>query len=287
MRPAMTPALRQATMVVAASLGFVVGTAHGDAQVIGADTVGAEAVEVRRIPAPEAHQGVAADGAYLYVVDNRTIGKYDKGSGERVGGWEGSATGPIRHLNAGLVRDGLLYAVHSNYPELPMASSIEIFHTESMEHVGSHSFGIHGGSATWLDLRDGDWWVAFVHYENQGGLPDRGVEWSTLERFDTEWRRKAGYVFPPALVDRFRPWSNSGGIWTRDGLLYLTGHDEPELYVVRLPRAGSELEWIGTIPAPIAGQGIAADPDDPHTFYGIDRASREVVVFRVVEAVNP
>lgn len=239
------------------------------------------AVEVRRVPAPEARQGVAADALYLYVIDNRTIGKYEKSSGARVGGWAGPASGPIQHLNAGIVRDGRLYAVHSNYPNLPMVSSIEIFDVGTMEHVGSHSFGIHSGSATWLDVREGEWWVAFVHYDNRGGYPDRGVEWSTVERFDIEWRRLAGYVFPTELVDRFRPYSNSGGFWTPGGLLLLTGHDEPELYVARLPNAGSALEWLGTIPAPITGQGIARDPSDPELFYGIDRPRTEVVVFRI------
>jgi hypothetical protein len=242
------------------------------------------ATEVRRIFAPEARQAVAADERHLYVIDNRTIGKYEKVTGTRVGGWAGPADGAIQHLNAGIVRDGRLYSVNSNYPQTPMVSSIEIWDTESMRHVGSHSFGIHSGSATWADLRDGEWWVAFVHYDDRGGVTGRGVEWSTLERFDAQWRRTGGYVFPPRLVERFRPYSNSGGIWTESGMLYLTGHDEPELYVARLPEAGSVLEWIGTIAAPIAGQGIASDPADPRLLYGIERATTEVVEFRISDS---
>jgi hypothetical protein len=28
----------------------------------------------------------------------------------------------------------------------------------TMEHVDTHSFGIHQGSATWVDRHDGSWW---------------------------------------------------------------------------------------------------------------------------------
>ena len=91
------------------------------------------------------------DADHFYAITNRRIGKYDKRSGEQVGFWEGEAEGPIIHLDGGIVLDGQLYCAHSNYPGVPMVSSTEIFDTETMDHVGSHSFGIFGGSATWLD----------------------------------------------------------------------------------------------------------------------------------------
>jgi hypothetical protein len=248
-----------------------------------APPVTAEAVEVRRIPAREANQGVAADDRFLYVIDNQAIGKYEKESGARVGGWSSPDDGPIQHLNAGIVREGRLYVAHSNYPAVPMVSSIEIFDVETMRHVDSHSFGIHGGSATWIDFHDGSWWVAFVNYDGRGGVPGRGVEWSTVERFDAEWRQTGGWVFPAALIERFRPYSNSGGFWSADGQLYLTGHDAAEIYTMRLPPAGSTLEWTGTIAAPIAGQGIAGDPIQAGIVYAIDRGRREVIVAKMPE----
>lgn len=239
------------------------------------------AVALRRFPAAEANQGVVADQRHLYVIDNRAIGKYDKATGARVGEWKGAQDGPIQHLNAGVVRDGHLYVAHSNYPGVPMVSSIEVWDTETLRHVDSHSFGIHSGSATWIDHRAGSWWVAFVNYENRGGVPGRGVEWSTVERFDADWRQTGGWVFPEALVARFRPYSNSGGFWGDDGLLYLTGHDAAEIYTLRLPSAGSVLEWTGTIAAPIQGQGIGGDPTVRDLLYAIDRRRREVIVVRL------
>lgn len=242
------------------------------------------AVEVGRIAAAEANQGVVADQRYLYVIDNRTIGKYDKATGTRLAVWQGAEDGPVQHLNAGVVRDGRLYVAHSNYPGVPMVSSIEVWDTETLRHVDSHSFGIHSGSATWIDHRAGSWWVAFVNYENRGGVPGRGVDWSTVERFDTEWRQTGGWIFPAALVARFRPYSNSGGFWGDDGLLYLTGHDAAEIYTLRLPSAGSVLEWTGTIAAPIQGQGIGKDPAARDVVYAIDRRRREVIVVQLPES---
>jgi len=160
--------------------------------------------EIRRFTAIEARQAVAVDGRYFYAIGNRRIGKYDKHSGQRVGTWEGPRDGPIVHLNSGVVLDGLLYCAHSNFPGLPMVSSIEIFQTETLEHVGSHSFGMVGGSATWIDRRDGYWWVAFAHYAGRGGEPGKGPEWTTLLKFDQQWHRVGGYNFPPQTCRAIR-----------------------------------------------------------------------------------
>lgn len=113
--------------------------------------------EIVRFAAPEAVQGVAVDERYFYAIANRAIGKYDKKTGQRVKKWEDAAGGPFIHLDSGVVIDRLLYCAHSNSPEIPMASSIEIFDTVTLNHVGSHSFGIFGDSATWINRWDGYW----------------------------------------------------------------------------------------------------------------------------------
>jgi hypothetical protein len=54
--------------------------------------------------------------------------------------------------------------------------------------------------------------------------------------------------------------SSSGGSFGPDGWLYITGHDVPAVYVVKLPSAGDVVIWVATIYAgDIAGQGIAWD----------------------------
>jgi hypothetical protein len=75
--------------------------------------------------------------------------------------------------------------------------------------------------------------------------------------------------------------SISGGSWGPDGLLYVSGHDHPEVYGMRLPKMGSILELVKTIPVNIAGQGIAWDRSTPDTLYGIVRGTKEVVVSKL------
>ena len=44
----------------------------------------------------------------------------------------GRQEGTVLHLDSAMVRDGKIYAAHSNYPDWPMTSSLEIFDAETM-----------------------------------------------------------------------------------------------------------------------------------------------------------
>ena len=247
--------------------------------------------ELRRFKAPEAGQGVAVDREFFYAINNHTIGKYRKASGERVAGWEGGAGGEIIHLNAGFVREGRIYGVHSNYPGVPMLSSLEFFDTATLTHVGSHSFGRMDGSFTWLDRAPsaatsaaaGRWIACFVHYGNRAAEPNRDVGWTQIIAMDEEWRRTAGWALPADLLGRFggRGYSASGGAFGPGGFLYLTGHDNPELYVVEFPQAGSVLKWIATVPFPSEGQAFCWDPHEAGVLYSVLKRTKEVIVGRV------
>ncbi|MFB6248814.1 MAG: hypothetical protein ABEL97_09610 [Salinibacter sp.] len=224
----------------------------------------------RQMSAEEAHQAVAVDANYVYAITNRAIGKYDKETGERVGGWSGAEEGPITHLNSGVVIGDTLYCAHSNYPGVPMVGSIEMWDTDTMQHVGSHSFGVYEGSVAWVDVHEGSWWVAFVHYGRRvdgsgagGAVGGKGPDWSTLVEFGPDWERRQGFVFPTDVVDRVRPYSFSGGAWGPDGHLYVTGHDGTTVYELGLPEAGSQLRFLAVHDFPGEGQGIAWDPERP------------------------
>jgi len=56
--------------------------------------------------------------------------------------WKGPKEGPILHMDSALVKDGRIYTAHSNYPEWPMTSSLEVWDAATLEHVATHSFGI-------------------------------------------------------------------------------------------------------------------------------------------------
>jgi len=240
-------------------------------------------VEVRRYDAPAARQAVAVDAEHFFAISNRVVERFERGSGALVRRWQGPADGPIVHLNSGVVLDGVLYCAHSNYPAVPMRSSIERFDAETLRHLGRRLLPDAPGSATWVDRHDGAWWVGFAHYAGRGGVAGKGPEATTLVRFDDDWRAVGAWRYPASVIERFGRYSSSGGAWGPGGLLYVTGHDAPEVYALRLPETGSVLDRVAVLPAPIAGQGIAFDPRRPATLWGIVRRLREV---RVMEPVR-
>ncbi|MSU25336.1 MAG: cycloisomerase [Opitutus sp.] len=239
--------------------------------------------ELRRFPAPEARQGVAVDREFFYAIGNHELGRYRKATGERVANWTGPAGGEIIHLNAGIIFDGKLHGVHSNYPGVPMLSSLEIFDCATLKHIGTHSFGRMDGSFTWLDRKANRWLACFVHYGDRGAEPNRDGAWTQIIEFDDEWRRTAAWALPPDLIARFggRGYSASGGAFGPGGHLYLTGHDNTELYVVDFPRAGSVMKWIATIPISAEGQAFCFDPTQPDMLYTVLKRTKEVIVGRV------
>lgn len=236
--------------------------------------------ELRRFPAKEAHQGVAVDEAHFYAITNRAIGKYRKSDGGLVEAWEDEESGPFLHLNAGLVVEGRLYAAHSNFPRRPEESRLDVFETGPLRHVESIDLEDAPGSLTWI-VPDGEGWLAcFAHYRR-----DSDPALSRVVRFDTEFAPLASWVFPADLIERFAGYSGSCGAYGPEGLLYVTGHDARELYVLAPPdEAREELEWIDTIPISAPGQAFAWDPAEPGIFYGIERRTREVIVSRISRA---
>jgi hypothetical protein len=237
--------------------------------------------ELRRIPAPEANQGVAADARFLYAIDNSAIAQYDKQSGKRLAEWRCERGKPLIHLDGGVIRDGVLWCAHSNYPGVPMTSSIETWDAATLRHTGSHSFGIFAGSATWIDFHDGFRYVTFAHYRGASDETSRDPRWTSLIQFDSGWNQRQSWIYPAELIAKLGDYSISGGVFTRDGKLLCTGHDNPEVYVLSFPTGGSTLVLEESIPMPMNGQGIAIDPSDPAILYGIDRRRREIVVTRL------
>lgn len=233
-------------------------------------------LELRRFKATEANQGVAVDREFFYAITNAAIGKYRKGTGERVGGWQGEKNGHIKHLNAGVVIGDKLYCAHSNFPELPEQSSVEIWDTATMQHIGEHRFDKPPGSLTWVVRRGDAWFACFAHYKKTS---DPAL--TRVVKFDAEWKPLATWGFPAALIEKFAGNSSSGGAFGPDGHLFVTGHDARELYVIDVPEKGGELIWRSTIPISTAGQAFAWDPNEADVLYAIERKSKEVVVSRI------
>ena len=229
-----------------------------------------------------AKQAVAVDRQYFYVINNDAVSKYRKETGKLTAEWH-DGQHILKHMNSGVVLNNKLYCAHSNYPDCPMASSIEVFDTRTLQPVETHSFGIQFGSATWIDYYQGSWWVCFAHYTGKGSCEGKDNSWTQLIQFDTAWHPVAGWIFPGELIARFNGRSNSGGAWGDDGKLYVTGHDAKELYVLSLPERASTLKMERILPMEAEGQGIAFDRSikDKTIIYGIKRAADQVVIMEL------
>lgn len=238
------------------------------------------ALEVRRFPAPEARQGAAAGDRHVYAIDNSQIAQYDKASGRRLRVWTGDPA-RYQHLNSCSVVDRSLVCAASNYPNVPMASSIETFDAETLRPLSSLSLGRGHGSLTWIDWHAGSWWACFANYDRRGGEPGRDHRWTRLVRYSADFREQGAWLFPKKVLKRLAPRSSSGGAWNEDGLLYVTGHDRRELYAMRVPATGSRLDLVAIIPTVTAGQAVDWDPISPRILWSVDRSSRAVVASRV------
>lgn len=241
-----------------------------------------QAEEIARFAAEEAHQGVAVDATHFYAVDNAAIGKYDKATGRRMARWQGAAGGPFVHLNScKAISGGLLRCAHSNSPHQPTASSVEIFETEPLHPLRSIALGLLPGALTWIAEDAEGLWLLLARYDSR--TPEHGTPYTRLVHADNKWRTNRGWALPRSVLDRMTPGSASGGAWGPDGLLYVTGHDRCEMYVLARPAGDPVLVHVATIDVPVAGQAFAFDPArlDERIVYGVSRPRREVVVFRL------
>ncbi|MBA4165793.1 MAG: hypothetical protein C0510_14410 [Erythrobacter sp.] len=251
--------------------------------------VSAPATVLQHWQVPEARQGAAVDGAHFYAITNARIGKYRRSDGVKVAEWVGDAEAAragrrIVHINSCAVIAAELVCAHSNFPNLPMASSVEVFDTETLRHIRSVPLGLRAGSLTWLDRHEGHWWAGFANYGGRGGEPGRDHRFTRIVQLNEDWQEIASYALPAELLAALTPMSSSGGAFGPDGLLYVTGHDEGELYQLRFPKQGAVLEWVGTVPAPLEGQAWAWDKASTNgsaRIFGIRRSTSEVMEFQL------
>lgn len=235
---------------------------------------------ISRVAAPEAGQGVAVDAGSIYAVDNSQIARYDRKTGAKVAHFKGD---PVKfpHMNSCALIGAELVCAASNYPATPMQSQVEVFDPKTLAHLRTVPLGRQPGSLTFVDRRSGSWWAGFANYDGRGGEPGRDHKFTTLVRFDDQWRPLDSWTFPPQVLARMAPSSASGGAFSADGRLYVTGHDRPELYVLEAPKGGGVLKLVATMAISVEGQAIAFDRSAPGVLFGISRTKREVVAMKL------
>ena len=239
---------------------------------------------IRAYEAPEARQGVAVDARYFYAVVNTVIGKYDKETGERIARWAGPRGGLISHLNACFAERDALWCANSNFPETPMASSVEVFNSADLSHRFSHSLGIMDeGSLTFIERYGRGWLAGFAHYDTDGGLTYKDAAFAGIVFFDSDWRRTGGYALPKSVLENMAPQAASGGAIGPDGLLYVFGHSKPEMYVLAKPAMGPALIHVATISIDARGQAFDWDESQDRVLFAIDRPTGTVRAFEMPE----
>jgi len=243
------------------------------------------AKQIREYNTPEARQGVAVDDKYVYAIVNSIIGKYDKKTGELLARWTSPKGGPIRHINSCYAAQDKLWCSNSNFPEVPMGSSVEVIDTKTMQHVESHSLGLlDEGSLTFFEPYQDGFIAGFAHYEGTGGTGFKNNRYGSIFTYDARWRRTGGWLIPESVLERMAPHAASGGSIGPDGLLYLLGHDRTELYVLAKPRLGPVLMHLATIEIAAEGQALAWDRTvQGRRLYAISRPKGVIRSFDIPE----
>lgn len=232
--------------------------------------------------APEADQGVAVDEEYFYAIDNARIVKYHRETGARAYEWKLERPEIIRHINSCFAEAGKLVCANSNYPMKPMASSVEVFDAAGLTPLSSHSLGVRDeGSLTWVDRIPGGWIAGFAHYDGPNGTGYKDHSASSVVTFDEAWRRTGGWAFPGDVAARMAPHAASGGAIGPDGLLYVLGHDRPELYVLARPQLGPGLILVGVIEIEAEGQAFSWAPGGERQIFAIDRRAGRVLAIDI------
>lgn len=222
------------------------------------------------LSAPEAFQATAADEKHVYAITNDRVAQYDRKTGKRLG----ASTGEARHLNSGFLWEGKLYCAHSNYPLIPERSEIKVLDLATLALTTYKDFGNFGGSLTWAVRHDGHWWCNFARYGADNGQ-------TFLVKLTDDWREVGRWTYPPQVIRELGRNSLSGGLWHGDTLL-VTGHDDPVLFRLELPKEGTVLKFVGKESVPFTGQGFAIDPPTGG-LVGIDRAKRQIVFATAIQ----
>ncbi len=191
---------------------------------------------IRRIPT-DANQGVAVGKDYYYAISNIRITKHSKSSNRVVATWEADLSVKkfehFKHMNSGTVVDEHLYVAHSRYKVDPNDNTIEIFNVKDdlLEHVRTVQMPRKYGSLTWIDRYNGSWWMCYAVYGND---LNRNTKLVKYEFESGEFKETSNWNFPNEVVGQWGDMSCSGGSWSPEGKLYVTGHDHECAYVLEL-----------------------------------------------------
>ena len=217
-------------------------------------------------------QGVISSKDYIYVVSSNTICMHDKKTGKLIK----KVKTNLEHLNGGIIfsksgQDNKLYLTNNPNGSHKL-NSIEIFDL-NLKHIQSiklpHLKG--KGSLTWIDYYDNSWWGTLVYYKDK-------VAKTRLVKFNDDWTINVSWQYPKNILNRFKPYSSSGGQFDKKtGLLFIMGHDKEEVYIMKVNNKSKRLILVEIMEVPIGGQGISLENRGGDLYmYGLNRKDGNV-----------
>lgn len=233
----------------------------------------------------DAYEGVAVGKDFFYAINTKSISKHKIDNGEHVKTVVFTNHPRIKHLNSGVVLGNRLYVCNNPDDVLFSYNTIEVFDL-NLEFQYYIEVTGNTGSLIAIDYFDNRWWTCFSHYKDHARYtiiaemyfprPDLSTAGQTNEKDLVRWHIRNRYYFPNDIVNRSN--AISGFSFGPDGLVYATGKDCNELFVLHLHRSSPIMSLDRIIKLDIDGQAIDWDRKRKK-LYGIHRGLQKVIVF--------
>ena len=207
-------------------------------------------------------QGVIVDKNFYYLVYSKGILKFNIKTNQFNKSTKYNKN--LKHLNGGIIYNNMLYL--TNNPKNGK-NSLEIFDKE-LNYITSIKLDKLKGSLTWIDFYKGYFFGLLAYYKDE-------VKKTRIVKFDNQFNIIKQWKIPKSILNRLYPNSISGGQFNKtSGILFLTGHDKKEIYLMNL---NNNLKYIKTLKTSIAGQGISFDKNNDKYLWGIDRKNNKII----------
>lgn len=187
-----------------------------------------------------AHQGIAYDGQYYYVIDTNRIDKYDLSwvkVATNTTPLQSTGTPNVNHLGDGTVYNGELYIVYERYPSGPYINQhVGVFNLADLSFNRSYDISAQGHEVSSICFDSINGYFVITDFTNAGK--------SVLHKYATDFSY-LGTIATPAI-------SNKQGITYYDGFFY-TSEDSQRIRKISPDGSAATIEWAGSISGDMEG----------------------------------
>lgn len=189
---------------------------------------------VEASPHVGAHQGIAYDGQYYYVIDTNRIDKYDLSwvkVASNTSPLASTGTPNVNHLGDGTVHNGELYIVYERYPSGPYINQhVGVFNLADLSFNRSYDISAQGHEVSSICFDSVNGYFVITDFTSAGT--------SVLHKYATDFSY-LGSIVTPAI-------SKKQGIAYYDGFFY-TSEDGKRIRKISPDGSSATIEWAGSI----------------------------------------